>query len=180
MKKDETVRLLQWLQNIYPRRFSPNMLPQRKADLLDAFYTSFGGYSLDEVMETCKELLTEQEDTPSISGILARCKAKRQSKLIEKQQKYKPDLSSLPTDHPRRGCYRHEEALAAYLADDRAGKRNGRTYSDYCKMYPAVVWKDWALPDLHEDMFEKPNGRWSYMTEFKGWTTNEKGFSVPK
>lgn len=180
MKKDETIRLLQWLQNIYPRRFSPNMLPQRKADLLDAFYTSFDGYGLDEVMETCKEILTEQEDTPTISGILARCKAKRQSRLLEKQTEYKPDLSQLPADHPRKGCYYHAEALQAYMADAAARKLNGKKFSDYCKMYPAVVWRDWVAPDLNEDRFKKPDGRWSYMTEFKGWTTNSDGFCVPK
>lgn len=180
MKKEETVRLLQWLQNIYPRRFSPNMLPQRKADLLDTFYTSFDGYTLEEVMSTCKEILKEQEDTPTISGILAICKSKRQSRLAEKQAKAGMDLSALPEDHPRRGCYYHKEALDAYIADKNAHKLNGRTFSDYCRAYPAVVWKDWADPALNADRFEKPDGAWSYMTEFKGWTTDSRGFCVPK
>ena len=177
MTKDETVRLLDWLTNIYPRQYSPNMTERRREDLLDAFYEAFTRYSLAEIMAACKEILREGDDAPTVKSIMSLIRARKDPR---KSGKPPVNLEGLPEDHPYRGCYYHEEALEAYLKDQKAGKLNGRLFRDYCKMYPAIKWRPWSSIELNRDRLE--GGEWSYVKErgFRGWTVNENGFCVPK
>jgi len=180
MTKDETVRLLDWLTNIYPRQYSPNMTQRRREDLLDAFYESFRKNSIAEIMDACKEILREEDDAPTVKSIRSQIRARQDS--VRSGSKPPVNLDGLPDDHPYRGCYYHEEALEAYMNDMHAGKLGGRRFRDYCKMYPEIKWRPWSSVELNRDRIDEPDGCWHYVAErgFKGWTINEKGFCVPK
>lgn len=178
MTKDETVRFLDWLTNVYPRQYSPNMTQQRRTDLLDTFYDVFKRHAFSDVKEACLALLEDTDDAPSVKAILAQIRGKRTERSTT--GKAPLDLSKFPDDHPYKGCYYHEEALAVYLEDQKAGKLNGRMFRDYCKMYPAIAWRPWSNVELNRDRLE--GGEWSYVLQrgFKGWTVNANGFCVPK
>lgn len=178
MTKDETVRLLDWLTNIYPRQYSPNMTQRRREDLLDAFYEAFTRYGLADIMAACKEILKEDDDAPTVKSIMSLIRAKKND--ARSGSKPPVNLDGLPDDHPYRGCYYHEEALEAYMEDMKTGNLSGRRFRDYCKMYPETKWRPWSSIELNRDRLE--GGEWSYvMTRgFRGWTVNEHGFCVPK
>lgn len=177
MKIEDCMELLEWLSGIYPKRFSPRMNEARRDALLEVFEYSFKRFDIEQVKGAYKAIMQTQADAPEIADVLAHIKNTQERKEKTEQ----PNYDDLPWDHPYKGCYYHEEALNAYVADDKAGKRNGRRYSDYCKAYPAVVWKPWSNPSINTDRIDDPTGAWHYMKgkTFTGWRTNEKGFCVP-
>lgn len=179
MTKDETVRLLDWLGNIYPRQYSPNMTQRRREDLLNTFYQVFTKFSLIDIEEACLAILREEDEAPTVKSIMARIRANNVSKRVN--QRPPLDLSQYPEDHPYRGCYYHDEALEKYQMDKKNGRLHCRSFSDYCQMYPHLAWRPWANPEANRDRIDDPSGQWHYMKgkAFGGWTTNEKGFCVP-
>ena len=179
MTKDETVRLLDWLGNIYPRQYSPNMTQRRREDLLNTFYQVFSKHSLIDIQDACMAILREEDEAPTVKSIMARIR----SNAAGSRSTERPllDLEAYPPDHPYRGCYYHDEALDAYQRDNKAGRLYGRSFSDYCMAYPHIAWRPWANPELNRDRIDDPAGEWHYMKgkPFGGWKTNGRGFCVP-
>lgn len=178
MSIDECAKLLAWLQNIFPRQYSAKMTDQRRDDLLDVLEAAFDGYHLDEVQAAYKAIIkTYEGGAPDISMVRNRLQTMRVEQNTTEQVKAERaanNLDGLPEHHPWRGCYTHHEAYVQYL-EDLKNKRLQGTFSDYCRKYPAVVWRPWANPGLNRN-------RWPHITatNYAGWTTDKNGFCVPK
>ena len=171
MTKEECMRVLDYLSNIWPKAYSPNMKPERRTDLLDTIYQALRTYYLGDVMEACKRIAMESETAPTIAGIRAECRAKEAEKTRAPKRL---NLDGLPEDHPWRGCYTHHEAFVACMNDIKKGISKGDDFSEYIKRYPKMTWRPWASPEINKD-------RWPYITadNFGGWKTDSNGFCVP-
>lgn len=184
MSIDDCAKLLAWLQNIFPRQYSAKMTDARRDDLLDVLETAYEGYSLDEVQAAYKAIIkTYDNGAPEIAMVRNRLQTMRIDRNNEQDNKQQDERkrAGLPEHHPYNGCYTHHEAYVHYLDDMRHNNLQGK-FSDYCRRYPAVVWKPWANPDLNRYRIDDPKGPWHYMKgkPYGGWTTNENGFCVPK
>lgn len=178
MSIEDSVRLLEWLQNIFPRQYSAKMSDARRDDLLDLLEASFGGYKYEEVREAYKEILkTYDGGAPEIAMVRNRLQTMhlvRENAEKMSEDRSRDNVDGLPEFHPWRGCYSHEEAYNAHMKDIIEGKAKGKQFADYVAKYPSVKWRPWANRSLNRD-------RWPYITadNFGGWTTDKDGFCVP-
>lgn len=178
MTKTECTKMLAWLSATWPRAFPPSMKDERRLVVLENLESVFDGIGFEQVKAAYTAALKAQDDVPTFAAIRTQCV---QVKTDAKEGARRYNLDSLPEHHPRKGCFQHTEALAAYMRDEKAHKRNGRSFSWYCREYPATEWREWAMPELNQARIDDPNGAWHYMKgkEFAGWRTNENGFCVP-
>lgn len=171
MTKEECIRVLDYLSNIWPKAYSPNMKTERKTDLLETIYLALRSFAMSDVMDTCKRIAIEEDNAPTISGIRLACRAKDSQ---DQRTPKRMNLEGLPEDHPWRGCYAHHDAYVACMEDIKKGLSNGSNFPEYVKRYPKTTWRPWANPELNK-------GRWPYITadNFGGWETDRNGFCIP-
>ena len=167
MTREETDLIYNWLRASYPRRYN-NQDDFTKAVTKDNLFMAYETYDSTDVMTGYRYFLEKSPYEPAISEIKAYL-AEREAKMA-KNEEVSVSLDDLPEHHYMRGRYIHAAAADAWQRDQANGTRNGKSFKDYIKEYPEVVWRPWV---------SGPPDHWKG-TEYTGWERDENGFVRPK
>lgn len=150
MTSEELDNLWLWLKVTYPKKYRA-FSEQEGVLVKDNLSFAFEKYNLDEVMTAYRYFNEKTPYEPTASEI--------KTYIAEKKPKAEKKEDFSEEHHYTKGRYLHEEAYDAWVRDQRNGTRNGKTFKDYIKEYPNIVWRPWVTtcPD-----------HWRGV-EYKGW-----------
>ena len=164
MTREEIDTVYLWLKATYPRRYG-NQDEFTAVVTKDNLFLAYEKYDMSDLMSAYRAFLEKSPYEPAISDIKAYLAEISAKQVVEQS------MDDLPEHHYMRGRYIHEEAANAWQTDFKNKNLNGRTFKDYVKEYPNVVWKPWTSLG--------PPDYWRG-TEYTGWERDENGFVRPK
>ena len=167
MTREEVDTLYGWLRVTYPKRYT-KFGDFEESVVKDNLYQAYKAYDIFAVMDGYHGFLERSPFEPAISDLKAYM-AEREAKASKKEEP-EPSLDDLPEHHYMRGRYIHAAAVDAWQRDQKNGTRNGKSFKEYIKEYPDIVWVPWV---------SGPPEHWKG-TEYTGWERDANGFIRPK